>query len=136
MLEKLRKSNTEDITFYGHVSNQVKYQMLSKAHLALVPAVREGWGLVVAESNAMGTPVIAYNVPGLRDSVKHGETGILVKNNSPKDLADAALYLLKDSTLLAKYSANALEYSRQFNWDNTAEVFDRIIKNNYPQSIV
>ena len=132
MLEKLKNSKTEDITFYGHVSNELKYKMLSKAHLVLAPAVREGWGLVITESNAMGTPVIAYNVPGLRDSVKHGKTGILVNNYSPKSLAEAALALLKDSALLRKYSANALEFSRQFNWDTTADVFDRIIKSkNY-----
>jgi glycosyltransferase involved in cell wall biosynthesis len=130
MLEKLRNSKIEDIIFYGHVSNELKYQILSKAHLALAPAVREGWGLVVTESNAMGTPVIAYNVPGLRDSVKHGETGILVKDNSPESLAHAALSLLNDHTLLRKYSVNALEFSRQFNWDNTADVFDRIINTN------
>jgi glycosyltransferase involved in cell wall biosynthesis len=78
----------------------------------------------------MGTPVIAYNVPGLRDSVKHGETGILVKDNSPESLANAALSLLNDPTLLRKYSVNALEFSRQFNWDNTADIFDRTINTN------
>lgn len=130
MFHKLKNSKTEDITFYGHVSNEQKYEMLSKAHLVLVPAVREGWGLVVTESNAMGTPVIAYNVPGLRDSVKHGETGILIDNCSPKSLAEAALVLLKDGPLLRKYSANALEFSRQFSWDETADVFDKIIKSN------
>ena len=130
MLKKLRNSKIEDIIFYGHVSNELKYQMLSKAHLVLAPAVREGWGLVVTESNAMGTPVIAYNVPGLRDSVKHGETGILVKDNSPESLAHAALSLLNDPILLRKYSVNALEFSRQFNWDNTADIFDRTINTN------
>ena len=130
MLRKLQNSKMEGIRFYGHVTNELKYEMLSKAHVVLAPAVREGWGLVVTESNAMGTPVIAYNVPGLRDSVKHGKTGILVDNCSPQSLAEAALDLLNDSTLLRKYSSNALEFSKQFNWDSTADVFDRIIKNN------
>lgn len=49
----------------------------------MLPAVRQGWRLVVIESNAMGMPCIAYTVPGLIDSVRHGETGILVKENSP-----------------------------------------------------
>jgi glycosyltransferase involved in cell wall biosynthesis len=52
---------------------------LSRAHIILVPAVREGWGLVVTEANAMGTPAIGYDdVPGLRDSIRHGETGITI----------------------------------------------------------
>jgi glycosyltransferase involved in cell wall biosynthesis len=130
MLERLRNSKIEDVIFYGHVRNELKFQMLSKAHIVLVPAVREGWSLVVTESNAMGTPIIAYDVPGLRDSVRHGETGILVKDNSPECLAHTALSLLQDSALLRKYSENALEFSRQFNWDNTANVFDKIINTN------
>jgi glycosyltransferase involved in cell wall biosynthesis len=130
MLDELRNSKIEDVIFYGHVSNELKFQLLSKAHLVLAPGVREGWGLVVTESNAMGTPVIAYNVPGLRDSVKDKETGVLLKDNSPENLAHAALSLLKDRALLRKYSENALAFSRQFNWDDTADVFDKIINTN------
>jgi glycosyltransferase involved in cell wall biosynthesis len=130
MLDELRNSKIEDVIFYGHVSNELKFQLLSKAHLVLAPGVREGWGLVVTESNAMGTPVIAYNVPGLRDSVKDRETGVLLKDNSPESLAHAALSLLKDRALLRKYSENALAFSRQFNWDDTADVFDKIINTN------
>jgi glycosyltransferase involved in cell wall biosynthesis len=130
MLDQLRNSKIVDVIFYGHVSNKLKFHMLSKAHIVLVPAVREGWSLVVTESNAMGTPIIAYNVPGLRDSVRHGETGILVKDNSPESLAHAAVSLLHDSVLLRKYSENALAFSRQFDWDNTADVFDKVINTN------
>ena len=102
---------------------------MSKAHIILVPAVREGWGLIVTESNAMGTPAVAYNVPGPRDSVKDRETGILVKENSPNALARSAVSLLKNRDLLHKLSCNALVFSRQFSWDNTANEFDKIIKN-------
>ena len=87
--KKLEESKIKDVTFYGHVNEELKYQLLSRAHLILVPGIREGWGLVVTEANAMGTPAIGYNVPGLRDSIKNDETGILVKNNSPYELARA-----------------------------------------------
>ena len=76
----------------------------------------------------MGTPVIAYNVPGLRDSIIDGKTGILLKDNSPESLARAAISLLTDQDLLKKYSAEALAFSKQFNWDNTAAAFDKIIR--------
>jgi glycosyltransferase involved in cell wall biosynthesis len=126
--ELQEKYDGHDITFYGRVSTEIKSELLSKAHITLVPATREGWGLVVTESNAVGTPVIAYNVPGLRDSVKDGETGVLVRENSPASLASSAIYLLKDRSLLEQFSLNALSYSRQFSWDTTTEVFDKIIK--------
>ncbi len=51
---------------------------MSRAHIILVPAVREGLGLVVTEANALGTPAVGYDVPGLRDSIRHAKTGINV----------------------------------------------------------
>jgi glycosyltransferase involved in cell wall biosynthesis len=128
MLKDLKKGDVKDVTFYGRVENETKNALLSKAHLILVPAVREGWGLVVTEANAMGTPAIGYNVPGLRDSIRDGETGILVKENSPYNLAKSAISLLKDPERIYKLSSNALSLSRQFSWDNSANVFDKIIK--------
>jgi glycosyltransferase involved in cell wall biosynthesis len=128
MLNELEKMSDKDVAFFGHVKDDVKYRLLSKAHLTLVPGVHEGWGLAVTESNAVGTPAIAYDVPGLRDSVRDGETGILVKKNSPSSLAQASISLLKDEELLRKYSTNALDFSKQFSWDNTANEFDKIIK--------
>jgi glycosyltransferase involved in cell wall biosynthesis len=122
------KFDIRDITFFGSVTDELKYKLLGKAHLVLVPSAREGWGLVVVESNAMGTPVIAYNVPGLRDSVRDRETGLLADENSPDSLAHSAIYLLKNTDFLTRLSTNALTYSRQFNWDYTANEFDQIIK--------
>jgi glycosyltransferase involved in cell wall biosynthesis len=129
MRKELEKFNINDIIFYGRVKDELKHELLSKSHLVLVTGVREGWGLVVVESNAMGTPAIAYNVPGLRDSVRDGETGLLVKENTPSCLAHTAISLLKDQQLLSKFSSNALAFSKQFSWDNTASAFDNIIKN-------
>jgi glycosyltransferase involved in cell wall biosynthesis len=130
MLQKLRKMDySGGITFYGRVSNELKYDLLSRAHLVLVPAVREGWGLVVTEANAMGTPVIAYNVPGLRDSVINKTTGILVADNTPNRLGRSAVSLLRDKGVLKRLSVEALEFSRKFSWDNTAKEFGAAIKN-------
>jgi glycosyltransferase involved in cell wall biosynthesis len=127
MRRQLENMNIKDVTFYGHINNELKYELLRKAHLVLMPSVREGWGLVVTESNAMGTPVVAYNVPGLRDSVIDKKTGILLNHNSPQNLAQGAISLLSNKDLLEKYSNNALSFSRQFNWDNTAVAFERLI---------
>ena len=55
MLEEVKKERNKDVVFYGRIKDEVKYDLLRKAHLLLVPSVREGWGLVVTEANAMGT---------------------------------------------------------------------------------
>jgi glycosyltransferase involved in cell wall biosynthesis len=127
--KKLESSSIKDVTFYGHISNEKKYELLSRAHIILVPAVREGWGLVITESNAMGTPAIGYDVHGLRDSIRHGETGILIRERSPEEMAHQTILLLRDSNRLYEYSTNALEFSKQFSWDKTAESFLRVLNN-------
>jgi glycosyltransferase involved in cell wall biosynthesis len=127
--KKLESFKSKDITFFGHISTEKKYELLSRAHIILVPAVREGWGLVVTEANAMGTPAIGYDVHGLRDSIRHGETGITIKGGSPEAMAQQAILLLRDSNRLSTYSTNALEFSKQFSWDKTASSFDKVINN-------
>lgn len=128
MYNELEKLDIKDVTFYGRLEDNLKYELLSRAHIVLVPSVREGWGLAVTESNAMGAPAVAYNVLGQRDSIIDGETGILAKQNSPEGISPIAVSLLKDRELLNKLSTNALFFSKQFNWDNTACAFDLLIK--------
>ncbi len=125
--EKLESSATKDVVFYGHISNEEKYDLLTRAHVILVPAVREGWGLIVTEANAMGTPAIGYDVHGLRDSIRHGETGIAIKERSPPAMAQQAISLLRDRERLSKYSKNALEHAKQFSWDDTVDIFQKIL---------
>jgi glycosyltransferase involved in cell wall biosynthesis len=127
--KKLESLKSKDVTFFGHVSNEKKYELLSRAHIILVPAVREGWGLIVTEANAMGTPAMGYDVHGLRDSIRHDETGITIKERSPEAMAQQAILLLRDSNRLFKYSTNALEFSKQFSWDKTASSFHKVLNN-------
>lgn len=128
--KKLESYNIKDVTFFGHISNEKKYELLSRAHIILVPAVREGWGLIVTEANSMGTPAIGYDVHGLRDSIKHDETGIIVKEKSPEAMAQEAISLVRDSNRLSKYSINALEFSKQFSWDGTVNRLQEVINNH------
>jgi glycosyltransferase involved in cell wall biosynthesis len=127
--KKLESFESNDVTFYGYLPEEKKYDLLSRAHIILVPAVREGWGLVVTEANAMGTPAIGYDVSGIRDSIRHGDTGITIKEKTPAAMAQQAISLLRDSDSLSKYSRSALEFSRQFSWDNTANVFEKFLNN-------
>src|SRR5215216_2155945 len=128
--KKLESLKSKDVTFFGHVSNEKKYELLSRAHIILVPAVREGWGLIVTEANAMGTPAIGYDVHGLRDSIRHDETGIIVKEKLPEAMAQQAILLLRDPDRLFQHSRNALEFSKQFSWDRTVNLFQEVVNNH------
>jgi len=128
MRKKLEALGAKDTEFYGFIDNAQKYDLLRRAHLVLMPGIREGWGLVVTEANAMGTPVVAYDIPGLRDSISNGKNGILVKENTPSGLASSAIALLRDAGLLEKLSLNALAQSKQFSWEKSADVFNQVIE--------
>lgn len=65
----LRRTAPEGVRFFGRVSQEEKYELMGRAHALVATSVREGWGLVVSEAAAVGTPSIAYDVAGLRDSV-------------------------------------------------------------------
>ena len=70
LLDRLRAAAPPGVDFLGRVPEDVKLAEMARAHLHLATSVREGWGLVVTEAAAMGTPTIAYDVPGLRDSTR------------------------------------------------------------------
>jgi glycosyltransferase involved in cell wall biosynthesis len=82
-----------DVVFTGRVSEQEKHRLLCAAWLFVHPALIEGWGIVVAEAAIRGTPAVAFDVPGLRDSVVHGQTGMLVGTEGEFASAWASLAL-------------------------------------------
>jgi len=79
------------VEFAGWVSEQEKHRLMCSAWLLMHPALIEGWGLVVAEAAIRGTPAVAFDVPGLRDSVVHGQTGMLVRTEGQFASAWASL---------------------------------------------
>lgn len=116
-----KQLGVEDIIFWGYVSEKKKFDLLTKAHILLNPSIREGWGLVNIEANAMGTPVAAYDVPGCRDSVKNGKTGILVPLGEYSRLADEIIDLVIDNEKYEKFRKNAIMWSKQFRWEDSTQ---------------
>jgi glycosyltransferase involved in cell wall biosynthesis len=110
------------VRFTGRVSSQEKHREMAEAHMLLVTSAREGWGLVVTEANAFGTPAVAYDVPGLRDSIQHHETGLLVPA-SPAVLAEAMIRLWQDRHLYQQLSSAAIAASTVFSFEETARAF-------------
>lgn len=118
---RLRTTVPEGVTLHGHVPRRELYERMARAHCLLVPSVREGWGLVVIEANSVGTPAIGYDVAGIRDSIRTGDTGLIVPASSPDALADAALRLLSDPLEYEAMRLRAREWASTFSWDKTAD---------------
>ena len=91
------------------------------ATLVAVPSYNESFGLVAAEAQATGTPVVAAAVGGLTTVVRDGHSGLLVDTHEPRDWAAALRRVVGDSGFRDELSAGALEQARLFSWDLTAE---------------
>lgn len=83
----LRRRQVGGVTFLGRLPEEEKLERLARAHALVVTSVREGWGLVVTEAASVGTPTVAYDVAGLRDSVPI--SGGMLCDQSPKSMARA-----------------------------------------------
>jgi glycosyltransferase involved in cell wall biosynthesis len=119
MRERLGRPAGGGVTLHGPVSEETKHALIDKADLMLLPATREGFGIVAVEAARRALPVVGYDVGGLRDAVRDGETGVLTAP-TPAALADAAVALLGDHERWARYSAGALEWGRPFTWERAA----------------
>ena len=104
----------------GFVDEAEKVRLLQRAHVLVQPSEKEGWGLTVIEANACGTPVIAAAVPGLQDSVRDGETGLLVPPRDEESLAEAMVRVLGDADLRERLARGARAWAARFSWDAAA----------------
>jgi glycosyltransferase involved in cell wall biosynthesis len=110
----------------GRVPEAEKAAILERSGLLLACSVREGWGLTPTEAARLGTPAVAYDIPGLRDSVIDGQTGLLSAPD-PAALADAVTRLLGDHALYASVRERAWSTWRFLSWDATASAFEEAL---------
>jgi glycosyltransferase involved in cell wall biosynthesis len=85
------------VEWWGHRDDIPK--VLSQAHIACLPSYREGLPKVLIEAAASGRAIVATDVPGCREIVRHGENGLLVPARDPRALAEALRQLILDSSL-------------------------------------
>jgi len=106
----------DSVRFTGHLPWDELVRTLHQAHVCLNPSPKEGWGLTVVEANQCGVPVVASDRPGLRDSVRHDQTGLLVPYGDAHAMAQATLRLLHDPDLWACFSDAARAWAATFSW--------------------
>lgn len=113
------------VTFTGRVSEEEKHRLLRAAWLLVHPALIEGWGIVVTEAALRGTPAVGFDVPGLRDSVAHGQTGLLARTEAEFASAWAALAL--DQGRRTAMGAAARRRASQLRWSTAVHHFSAVI---------
>jgi glycosyltransferase involved in cell wall biosynthesis len=112
------------VTVTGRVSEEEKHRLLCSAWLLLHPAIIEGWGIVITEAAIRGTPAIGFDVPGLRDSVVNGQTGVLVKNEG--QFASAWASLASDQRTRHSMGAAARVRAERLHWSAAVDGFSAV----------
>ena len=112
----------DGVEFLGFVSEQRKRELLRQVWGVVFPSVKEGWGISNVEAAACGTPAVASNSPGLRESVRDGETGMLVPHDDPEALAAALLRLSENVEQVETLGRAARHFATGLSWDRAAEL--------------
>ena len=111
-------------------SDAQKHALLASATAVVASSVREGWGLMVSEGHAFGTPSVAYRVPGLQDSTTHEADGLLTKA-TPADLAAAMLRLSQDPVLWQALSQGAYESAARLSTTRQVDTFYQLVSERF-----
>jgi len=102
------------------VSETEKRRLLRRAWAVVLASPKEGWGISNVEAAACATPALASDSPGLRESVRHAETGFLVPHGDARALADRMLELAADPGLVARLGRGARSFAEQLSWERAA----------------
>ena len=108
------------VEFCGFLPFADKVRRMQAAWAVVQPSPKEGWGLTVVEAGACGTAVVAADSPGLRDSVRRDETGLLVRYGDDAALAAALVRVLTESALREQLAAAGVKWAAGFRWDECA----------------
>ena len=119
---KVKNLNLQkSITFFGFVPEKKKLELMRNANVLLHASVKEGWGLVIIEAASQSTPSIVYNVAGLNESVINNKTGVVIRENTPEELAKQAIKLFEDKTRYQRFQKNGLEWARSLKWKDSTD---------------
>ncbi len=116
--------------FFDYVTQEKKFELLTKAWVLVHPSIKEGWGLNVIEANSVGTPAVGYDVAGLKDSIVNGKTGLLVSSNVTS-LADGLSSIVSNKERHDDMSKEAIKWSRNFTWEKAGEQSFAVMKKVY-----
>jgi glycosyltransferase involved in cell wall biosynthesis len=111
----------EAVRFLGFVSEEEKRTLLQRSWATVFPSPKEGWGITNVEAAACGTPAVASDSPGLRESVRHEETGLLVPPDDPAALATSLVRLARDPALVARLGQGGRAFAESLSWDAAAQ---------------
>ena len=124
--DRLERLAGDGVEFRGRVTEEEKQRLLRSAWFLVHTALHEGWGMVVSEAAQVSTPTLAFDVRGVRDAVRDGETGVLV--DSEPDFAKEWVALARDPERRERMGAAAKRHAEGTTWAGTVDAFLAVLE--------
>jgi glycosyltransferase involved in cell wall biosynthesis len=116
------------VRFLGFVSEEDKVELFRRAWIHVLPSAKEGWGISNLEAAGCGTPSVASDAPGLRESIVPGRSGLLVPHGDVDALTDALARLIEDSEERETMGSEARIFAERFTWEATADGLEAALR--------
>lgn len=120
------------ILFPGFVAGEAKNQIMTNSDIYIFPSYTEGMPNSVLEAMAFGMPVVATPVGGIKDILKDGENGFLLRHNTPASIADSVMRIIEDKGLQKTMSINCYQSRPRYLASNVARrleaIYEKVIR--------
>jgi len=113
-------------SFLGFVNENDYLKLLASCDIFVFPSEKEGFGQVILEAMASGTPVICANKPPMSTILSNG--GLTFKINDHNDLSLKILQLLQNKSLRDDLKKNALKIAKNYDWENITRQYHEYLK--------
>ena len=120
---------SEYISFHGYLDHHDVIKALHNADIFCFPTDSEGFPKVVLEALASGLPVITTKVSVLPELIKG--CGVIVKENSPEQFADAVSEVVFDKKLYTQFSKKAVETAKNYSLEHWGEKIGEMLENSW-----
>lgn len=115
-----RHGVSDGVVFFDAIPHEILADHYRAADVVIVPSRSETFGLVAAEAQACGTPVVASNAGGLAHVIAPSDSGLLVDPDDPDAFATAMRAIIEYHGFSDRLSEGAVAFSQKFSWDSTA----------------
>ena len=124
--DRIRALGVDRVELLGWVDEAQKQNLLRDCRFLVHPSELEGWGLVIMEAAAHGRPTLGFRVPGVRDSVVDGTTGMLADDFD--EFVRLWLRMAQDPSLSADLGCAARDRARALPWDRSVDAFETVLE--------
>ncbi|MDO8643189.1 MAG: glycosyltransferase family 4 protein [Candidatus Woesearchaeota archaeon] len=125
--QKARQLGLENVSFRGFVKEQKEVQkIIGTSHLLCNPSILEGFGMVLIEAMAHGTPYVCSDIDVFKEVTKNGKGGLLFEQKNTADLTEKIAVLLTDEKKYAAKVKEARALAQEYDWKRIAAQVEKV----------